>query len=113
MILAPPSGRRPGADAPPPAPPPSLRHCKTGGANGVMSDSYIHVTNYQYQYILVLFVAMLTHGVSPDDFKISILIPIPKGARVNKSNASNYRTVALSSILGKMPDIIIIKVQKE
>ena len=26
MILAPPSGRRPGADAPPPAPP-SLRHC--------------------------------------------------------------------------------------
>ena len=56
---------------------------------------------------------MLTHGVSPDDFKISILIPIPKGARVDKSNASNYRAVALSSILGKMLDIIILKVQKE
>ena len=53
---------------------------------------------------------MLTHGVSPDDFKISILIPIPKGARVDKSNASNYRAVALSSILGKMLDMIIINV---
>ena len=29
------------------------------------------------------------------------------------SNASNYRAVALSSILGKMLDIIIIKVQKQ
>ena len=56
---------------------------------------------------------MLTHGVSPDDFKISILILISKGARVDKSNASNDRAVALSSILGKMLDIIIIKFQKE
>ena len=55
---------------------------------------------------------MLTHGVSPDDFKISILNLIPKSTRVDKSNASNYRAVALSSILGKMLDIIIIKVQK-
>ena len=67
-----------------------------------------------YQYILVLFNAVLTHGVSSDDFKISILIPIlipiPKGASVDKSNASNYRAMALSSILGKILDIIIIKV---
>ena len=56
---------------------------------------------------------MLTHGVSPDDFKISILIPIPKGARVDKSNASNYRAVVLSIILGKMLDIIIINVQNK
>ena len=56
---------------------------------------------------------MLTHDVSPDDFKISILIPILKGARVDKSNANNYRVVALSSILGKMLDMIIINVQKE
>ena len=90
-----------------------LRPGKSGGANGVMSDSFIHGTNLLYQYILVLFNAMLTHGVSPDDFKISILIPIPKGARVDKSNASNYRAVALSSILGKMLDMIIINVQKE
>ena len=32
---------------------------------------------------------------------------------MDKSNASNYRAVALSSILGKMLDMIIINVQKE
>ena len=56
---------------------------------------------------------MLTHGVSPDDFKFSILIPIPMGTRVDKSIASNYMAVTLSCILGKILDIIIIKVQKE
>ena len=58
----------------------SLRPGKSGGANGVMSDSFIHGTNLLYQYILVLFFnAMLTHGVSRDDFNISNLIPILKG----------------------------------
>ena len=90
-----------------------LRPGKSGGANGVMSDSFIHGTNLLYQYILILFNAMLTHGVSPDGFKIFILIPIPKGARVDKSNASNYRAVVSSSILGKMLDIIIINVQNK
>ena len=85
-----------------------FRPGKSGGANSVMSDSFIHGTNLLYQYILVLFNAMLMHGVSPDHFKISILIPIPKGVCVDKSNTSNYRAVALSSILGKMLDMIII-----
>ena len=39
-----------------------LRPGKSGGANGVMSDSFIHGTNLLYQYILVLFNAMLTHA---------------------------------------------------
>ena len=90
-----------------------LRPGKSGGANGVISDSFIHGTNLLYQYIVVLFNAMLTYGISPDDFKISILIPISSGARVDKSNASDYRAVALSSSVGKVLDIIIIKVQKE
>ena len=90
-----------------------LRPGKSGGANSVMSNSFIHGTNLLYKYILILFNAMLTHGVSPDDFKIFILIVIPKGAGVDKSNISNYRAVALSSILGKMLDITILKVQKE
>ena len=51
-----------------------LRPGKAGGANGVMSDSFIHGTKLLYQYILVLLNAMLTHGVSHDDFKLSIIV---------------------------------------
>lgn len=45
--------------------------------------------------------------------RVSILIPIPKGSRVDTRNSDNYRAVALSSILGKILDNIIISVQGE
>ena len=57
---------------------------KSGGASGVMSDSVIHGTN------------MLRHGISLDEFLVSILISIPKGHQVDTGNSSNYRAVAFS-----------------
>ena len=55
--------------------------------------------------------SMLHHGISLDEFLVSILIPIPKGHRVDTGNSSNYRAVALSSIYGKILDNIILSVQ--
>ena len=86
---------------------------KSGGASGVMSDSIIHSTNMLFEYITCLFNSMLCHGISPDEFLVSILIPIPKGHRVDTGNSSNYRAVALSSIYGKILDNIILSVQQE
>ena len=78
-----------------------------------MSDSVIHGTNMLFEYITCLFNSMLRHGISPDEFLVSILIPIPKGHRVDTGNSSNYRGVALSSIYGKILDNIILSVQQE
>ena len=89
-----------------------LNRRKSGGASGVMSDSVIHGTNMLFEYITCLFNSTLRHGISPADFLVSILIPIPKGHRVDTGNSSNYRTVALSSIYGKILDIVI-SVQQE
>ena len=86
---------------------------KSGGASGVMSDSVIHGTNMLFEYITCLFNSILRHGISPDEFLVSILIPIPKGHRVDTGNSSNYRAVALSSIYGKILDNIILSVQQE
>ena len=38
---------------------------------------------------------MLVHDVVPEDFRVSILIPIPKGPRVDARYSDNYRAVAL------------------
>ena len=57
--------------------------------------------------------ALLAHGVVPEDFLVSILIPIPKGPRVDARNSDNYRAVALSSVLGKILDNIIACMQEE
>ena len=55
----------------------------------------------------------MRHGISPDEFLVSILILIPKGHRVDTKNSSNYRAVALNSIYGKILDNIILSVQEE
>ena len=51
---------------------------------------------------------MLSHSLAPPDFVISGIIPIPKGARVALTESENYRSIAISSLLSKILDHIII-----
>ena len=41
----------------------------------------------------------------------STMVPVPKDKRSNKSDSSNYRAIAISRILGKFLDSIIIQDQ--
>ena len=50
---------------------------------------------------------MSVHGVAPENFPVSILVPIPKGPRVDARNSDNYCAVTLSKLLGKILDIIM------
>ena len=54
---------------------------------------------------------MLSHGVSPLGLLCSTMVPVPKDKRGSKSDSNNYRAIAISSILGKLFDSIIIKEQ--
>jgi hypothetical protein len=56
----------------------------------------------------LLLSASLSHGFAPDDLLLSTIIPIPKGKSCNVTDSSNYRGIALSSILGKVFDKIVI-----
>ena len=54
---------------------------------------------------------MLTHGVAPAGLLLSTLVPIPKNKRGNKSDSKNYRQIVISSLLGKLFDIIVLEEQ--
>ena len=47
------------------------------------------ITHLLYSYIALLFTCMLTHGVSPIDSCLSVIVPIPKNKRANKCDSSN------------------------
>ena len=51
---------------------------------------------------------MLSPSYYPPDFVISGIIPIHKGARVALTDSENYRSIAISSLLSKILDHIII-----
>ena len=51
---------------------------------------------------------MLVHGFVADDPLVSTVIPIPKGKNTNVTVSANYRGIALSSIIGKIIDLILM-----
>ena len=52
---------------------------------------------------------MLTHGVSADMLKGLTLVSIPKDNRKSIHSSDNYRAIALTSSIGKLLDLIIIR----
>ena len=85
-----------------------LKRGKHDGNRGHFSDHIINGTPRLYIYLSLLFNSMLSHGCVPNDFLISTLVPIPKNKRKSINNSENYRAIALSSILGKLLDNILL-----
>ena len=83
-----------------------LKAGKRDGSLGLVSDHYINACDELSIHVAMLFSALLVHGLAPDDMVSGTLIPIPKGKNVNVTDSSNYRAIALSSIFGKVFDLI-------
>ena len=54
---------------------------------------------------------MLVHGFSPGNMLVSTIIP--KSTKKSLSDSSNYRGIALSSIIGKVFDMLILNTNRE
>ena len=55
-----------------------------------------------------LFSGIFVHGSVPKDFLKGTAVPIPKGKNVNLTNSGNYRGITLSSVFGKLFDLIVL-----
>ena len=79
----------------------------------VYSNNFIHGTDMMNQYLSILYTSMVFHSFCPPSFICANIIPIPKGSKVNLSNSDKYRSIAISSLLGKILDHIIIERQSK
>ena len=75
---------------------------------GLMNDHFKAAGDDLCVYISFLLSGLLTHGVVPDDLARSTVVTIPKGKNVNLTDSSNYRCIAISSIFGKIFDLVIL-----
>ena len=88
-----------------------LKTDKYNDAGIIMSNNFQHGTYLLYTRTAQLFSAMLYYGYAPQLFLRSTMIPIPKGRKVCSTNADLYRSIAISSILSKILDYVIIDQQ--
>ena len=92
----------------------AVNHLKSDKYNDdgiLMSNNFLHGTHLLYTCIAQLFSAMVCYGFAPRLFLRSTMIPIPKGGRSSSSNSDHFRSIAISSILSKILDYIIIDQQ--
>ena len=88
-----------------------LKSSKIGEDGRFYSDSIIHGTGLLFEYISKLLSAMICHSYASTSFIKSSIIPIPKDARANLTDSDKYSSIAISSLLSKLLDYVIIKQQ--
>ena len=84
---------------------------KSDCTDGMLSDNLMNGTLKLNMFISELFSAMLIHGVAPGGLLLSTLVPVPKNKRGSKTDSNNYRAIAISSLLGKLFDLIVLSEQ--
>jgi hypothetical protein len=86
-----------------------LKFKKDDGNKGLSSDHIKWSSTDLFVHLALLLTGMLIHGFVPDDFLVSTIIPIPKGKNTNVTDSANYRGIALSSVMGKIIDLIVLE----
>lgn len=86
-----------------------LKSDKADANEDVRSDHIINGSDELYVHISLLFSSMLSHSTAPIEMLLSALVPIPKDRKKSTNDSGNYRSIALSSILGKVLDNIVLR----
>ena len=85
-----------------------LKPGKHDGNQNFFTDHLKRAPPILHDVLAVLFSAMISHSIVPEDFLLSTLSPIPKSYSKPLSSSDNYRAIAMSSIICKLLDHVII-----
>jgi hypothetical protein len=86
-----------------------LKPHKNEGCSDLSYDHIINAGDDCFIHIACLLTAIVIHGMVPDTFQRSVIVSIPKGRHTNLPDSSNFRGIALSLIIGKIFDNIILQ----
>ena len=89
----------------------AIRKLKAGKSDSndcITSDHFVNAPNDLHVHIALLLSAMLVHGNGPHDMLMSVLVPIPKNVKKSLRDSTNYRSIAISSIIGKILDNVVL-----
>jgi hypothetical protein len=85
-----------------------LKLGKHDGHLGLYTDHLRWASHRFLCNLLLVLNAMLAHGIIPDEMCLSTVSPIPKNAKKSLQDSENYRAIALSSVIAKALDKILL-----
>lgn len=85
-----------------------MKKGKAEASDLITSDHIVNACPDLYIHLSLLFNVVIMHMYAPKEMLVSALVPIPKDKKKSLANSDNYRSIALSSIIGKLLDKIIL-----
>lgn len=86
-----------------------LKVNKSAGPDAIQSEHLKHGGPLLHIYMSVAFTAMVRHSYVPTQFRSSYLVPIVKDKKGDKSDPENYRGIAVSSVLAKAFEYVLLR----
>lgn len=78
------------------------------GCDGVTADHLAHGLSDTLCAVLAnVFSIILTYGIVPSSFKLSIIVPIIKKSTLNPDTVESFRPISLSSVFSKIIELIV------
>ena len=90
-----------------------LKPGKTDPVFGITSDYLIHSPRIVFELLAICLRSYMVHGYVSDHLMISTMIPLIKDKMGDQTSSDNYRSIAISSLVMKLYDLVIIKVFQE
>ena len=88
-----------------------LKGGKSDSSCDLTTDHLKNGTHRLYTMLSLLFQSFLYHGYAPSSMLRSAITPIIKDRKQSANNSDNYRGIAISSVMGKVLDLLIINTQ--
>ena len=79
----------------------------------ITSDYLIHAPDIVYQLLSLCLKSYVIHAHVSDFLLVSMLIPLIKNKMGDMTDSNNYRSIAISSLVMKLYDLVIIDLFKE
>ena len=86
-----------------------LKQGKKDGTCEFGSDFLLNGTPFLHTHLSLLFNTILQHGIFPQEFCMSTVLPLPKNKKKALTVSDNYRSIALGSVVGKLFDIVLLR----
>ena len=90
-----------------------LKPGKTDPALRITSDFLVHAPDVVFQLLSLCLKSYMTHAHVTDFLLTSMLIPIIKDKLGDITSSENYRSIAISSLVMKLFDLVIMNLFKE
>ena len=90
-----------------------LKPGKTDPALRITSDFIVHAPDVVFQLLSLCLKSYMTHAHVTDFLLTSMLIPIIKDKLGDITSSENYRSIAISSLVMKLFDLVIMNLFKE